>query len=69
MTSPWLGCGNYYLPLEGGGRTASAVRVGVAAYQHMLRRCHPTPDCLRQSDPPPSGEGGGKMRSPAGSPL
>src|SRR5712692_3824691 len=48
----------------GGGRTASAVRVGVTALPHTrsrchpLRRCHPTPDCLRQSDPPPAGKGG-----------
>src|SRR5258706_2435600 len=54
-----------HLPLEGGGRTASAVREGVTAlphtlrWCHALRRCHPTPDCLRQSDPPPAGEGRG----------
>src|SRR6267142_1708492 len=51
----------FHLPLEVGGRPASAGREGVTALQHSLhmgRRCHPTPDCLWQSDPPPSGEGG-----------
>ena len=41
---------------------------GVTAGQHisalcLLRRCHPTPDRQRRSDPPPSGEGG-QMRLP-----
>src|SRR6266404_3583650 len=52
-----------HLPLEGGGRPAPAGRVGVTAVPQNLtwvsrwHRRHPTPDCLRQSDPPPSGEG------------
>src|SRR6266481_5406516 len=45
----------------GGGRTAFAVRVGVAALPHTRPRRHPTPDRLRrQKDvlcPPPAGEG------------
>src|SRR5262249_48024467 len=50
-------------PPEGGGPPREAGRVGVTAIPHILRRRHlrrrphPTPDCLRQSDPPPSGEG------------
>src|SRR6266478_9122451 len=47
-----------HLPLEGGGRPASAGREGVTALQRVLRRCHPTPDRLRRSHPPPAGEGG-----------
>jgi hypothetical protein len=31
--------------------------VGVTAAPQMLRGCHPTPDRLRRSDPPPPGEG------------
>jgi cobaltochelatase CobN len=46
-----------HLPLEGGGRPAPAGRVGVTAAPQMLRGCHPTPDRLRRSDPPPPGEG------------
>src|SRR5215471_2064303 len=48
-----------HLPLEGGGRPAPAGREGVTALQPLPYRGggHPTPDCLRQSDPPPSGEG------------
>ena len=52
-----------HLPLEGGGRPASAGREGVTAAPHApsshlpAEGRHPTPDCLRQSDPPPSGEG------------
>src|SRR5579871_3317592 len=45
------------LPLKGGGRPAPAGREGVAALQRTRRYRHPTPDCLRQSDPPPPGEG------------
>ena len=49
-----------HLPLEGGGRPAPAGREGVTALQHSPYQGgdHPTPDCLRQSDPPPPGEGG-----------
>ena len=39
----------------GGGRPASAGRVGVTVVPHLLRRRRPTPDCLRQSDPPLKG--------------
>jgi ATP-dependent DNA helicase RecG len=52
-----------HLPLEGGGRPASAGREGVTAAPHApdsprpAAGRHPTPDCLRQSDPPPAGEG------------
>src|SRR5258707_12200578 len=52
-----------HLPLEGGGRPAPAGREGVGAAPQIRHRCrmrhrrHPTPDCLRQSDPPPPGEG------------
>src|SRR5260221_12178467 len=44
----------------GGGRPAPARREGVTALphtrrrRHVLRRRHPTQDCLRQSDPPPA---------------
>jgi len=54
----------------GGGRPASAGREGVTAAQLPSRPYRvaregqaggcPTPDCPRQSDPPPSGEGEGK---------
>ena len=50
-----------HLPLEGGGRTAQAVREGVTALQQMPPGCHPTPDRLARSDPPPSGEGEGNQ--------
>src|SRR5260370_22539230 len=53
-----------HLPPEGGGRPALAGREGMAALQRTLHRCHPTPDCLRQSDPPPPGEGGHMDRPP-----
>ncbi len=56
------------LPPPGGGRSASdsgrgggpppPPREGVAALPHSRRRRQPTPDCLRRSAPPPSGEGG-----------
>jgi hypothetical protein len=46
-----------HLPLEGEVDMLEANQVGVTAALHMLRGCHPTPDCLRQSDPPPPGEG------------
>jgi len=46
-----------HLPLEGGGRPAPAGREGVTPVQLLLRRRHPTPDYLWQSDPPPPGEG------------
>src|SRR5712671_6590743 len=55
-----------HLPLEGGGRPASAGREGVTAAPHApsspppAAGRHPTPDCRRQSDPPPSGEGEGE---------
>src|SRR6266478_1157102 len=54
----------------GGGRPAPAGREGVTALQHVRRRCHalrrrhPTPDCLRQSHPPPAGEGGPDVVTP-----
>src|SRR6266446_2654152 len=48
----------------GGGRPAPAGREGVTALQHVLRRRHPTPDCLRQSHPPPAGEGGPDVVTP-----
>src|SRR5260370_36059645 len=60
----WLEIGiTDHLPLEGGGRPAPAGRAGVTAVPQIRpvvsrwRRRHPTPDCRRQSDPPPSGEG------------
>ena len=59
----------HHLPLEGGGRPAPAGRVGVTALQQFVSSClrqrrHPTPDCLRQSDPPPAGEGVCLLRRP-----
>ncbi len=48
----------------GSNHPGAAQAEGVTAHPHTLRRCHllrrrhPTPDCLRQSDPPPPGEGG-----------
>src|SRR6266446_1606587 len=51
-------------PPPGGGRSARASGPGggdsgaTSKALHVPHRCHPTPDCLRQSDPPPAGEGG-----------
>src|SRR6266403_1927779 len=51
-------------PPPGGGRSARASGPGggdsgaTSTALHVPHRCHPTPDCLRQSDPPPAGEGG-----------
>src|SRR5437899_1986101 len=50
-------------PPPGGGRSPRSCAAGGGdsgasfAAQDMLRCCHPTPDHLRWSDPPPSGEG------------
>src|SRR5215831_3860527 len=50
---------NFHLPLEGGGRPASAGRVGGdGGSASAARPHHPTPDRLRRSAPPPTGEGG-----------
>ena len=51
------------LPARGRGDGSAAQRPGggdgvaLHAALRLLRGCHPTPDCLRQSDPPPPGEG------------
>jgi ATP-dependent DNA helicase RecG len=52
-----------HLPLEGGGRPAPAGREGVTAAQQARPGYHPTPDRLRRSDPPPSGEGEGALQA------
>jgi hypothetical protein len=54
------------LPARGRGDGSAAQRPGggdggaANAALRLLHGCHPTPDCLRQSDPPPPGEGAGE---------
>src|SRR5215831_2760282 len=56
----------FHIPLEGEVGPRSGPGGGgsgtTSSAPHVSPRCHPTPDCLRQSDPPPPGEGG-RMRS------
>src|SRR5215471_739084 len=56
----------FHIPLEGKVGPRSGPGGGgsgtTSSAPHVSPRCHPTPDCLRQSDPPPPGEGA-RMRS------